>query len=66
MLRGDDTSVLLGRITARVKAGLETGAPCIVYGWPIATDGRKLHAGSAIVSENGELWGASRATWITI
>lgn len=65
MLRGGDLSVLLGRITARVKKGLDVGTPCIVYAWPIATDGRKLHAGSAIVSEAGELWGASRATWIT-
>ena len=49
-----------------MKKGLDVGTPCIVYAWPIATDGRKLHAGSAIVSEAGDLWGASRATWITI
>ena len=66
LLRGDHVPVLLGRITARVKEGLKTGASCIVYAWPIATDGRKLYGGSAIVSESGELWGASRATWFKV
>lgn len=66
MLRDDHVPIVLGRITGWVKKGLAIGAPCIVYAWPIATDGRKLHAGSAIAAESGEMWGASRATWFKI
>ena len=40
------------------------GEPCVVVGWPLGEDGRKLFAGTALYGEGGRLLGVARATWI--
>ena len=55
---------VLGRMTARVKRLPEDGEPCIVVGWPLAEDGRKLHAGTALYSRDGEVLALARQVWI--
>ena len=64
VIRKDNPRVLLGRFAVRVDGNPPCGAPCVVVAWPVAADGRKLHSGSAIFSETGELWAAAKATWI--
>jgi hypothetical protein len=55
---------VLGRMTARVERLPEDGEPCIVVGWPLAEDGRKLHAGTALYGRDGEVLALARQVWI--
>ena len=36
----------------------------MVVGWPLGEDGRKLYAGTALFTADGELLARARATWI--
>jgi len=56
-------TLVLGRMAARVLRVPEPGERCVVAGWPLGADGRKLGAGTALWS-GGELLGYARATWI--
>lgn len=56
---------VLGRLTARV---LETPAPgdeCVVVGWPLGGDGRRLHAGTALFCDGRPL-ALGRAVWFMV
>ena len=55
---------LLGRMAARVVRLPADGERCVVMGWPRGEDGRKLHAGTALWSAEGELLALARQTWI--
>jgi hypothetical protein len=57
---------LLGRIAARVSGPVAVGVPCVVAGWSLGGEGRKLYAGTAIFGTRGELRAAARATWILV
>jgi len=57
---------LLGRLAARVHRRVDAGVPCVVVGWSLGTEARKLHAGTAIFSPSGELCAVARATWILV
>ena len=59
--RGD---IVLGRMTARVDRVPEAGEQCVVTSWPLGEDGRKLHAGTALFDEDGELLALARQAWI--
>jgi hypothetical protein len=59
--RGD---IVLGRMTGRIDALPSAGDRCVVEAWPLGEDGRKLYAGTALVTETGELLALSRQTWI--
>ncbi len=56
--------VVLGRMAADVARVPEIGERCVVVSWPLGEDGRKLYAGTALYSANGELHAAAKATWI--
>jgi hypothetical protein len=60
--RGDP---VLGRITARVERLPEEGEHCVVVGWPLGEDGRKLYAGTALFGERGDVIALARQVWIT-
>jgi hypothetical protein len=55
---------VLGRLTARVEHLPHPGERCVVMGWPLGEDGRKLFAGTALYGEDGRVLGSARATWI--
>jgi hypothetical protein len=55
---------VLGRLAARIDRTPAVGEPCVVVGWPLGEEGRKLYAGTALFSEDGELYAVARATWI--
>lgn len=57
---------LLGRMTAEVTRVPHAEEPCVVLGWALAREGRKLHAGTALFGESGEICARSRQTWILI
>lgn len=57
---------LLGRITAEVISEARAGERCVVLGWSLGREGRKLHAGTALFGADGELKARARQTWITL
>jgi hypothetical protein len=60
------TAVVLGRMAATVAGLPRPGDRCRVVAWPLAVDGRKLLAGSAVLGPDGELLAAARTVWITL
>ena len=62
--RGERGMPVLGRFAARVEHLPLPGEQCVVVGWPLGEDGRKLYAGTALYGEDGRVLGAARATWI--
>ena len=56
---------LLGRMVGQLHGRVAVGEACVVFGWQIAREGRKLHAGTAIIGADGGLRGMARALWIT-
>ena len=55
---------LLGRMAARIDRLPDDGDRCIVMGWPLGEDGRKLYAGTGLWTAEGELLALARQTWI--
>jgi hypothetical protein len=60
----DGAPVVLGRMTARVDRLPDEGEACVVAGWPLGVDGRKLFAGTALFGRGGELLACARQVWI--
>ncbi|HYK06795.1 MAG TPA: hypothetical protein VEW11_03395 [Gaiellaceae bacterium] len=56
--------VVLGRMTAEIRRLPEEGEQCIVVAWPLGEDGRKLHAGTALLTADGEPLAVARQIWI--
>lgn len=63
---GPRPTMLLGRMTARFDGSVRVGERCVVIGWPLAVEGRKHHAGTALFGEDGRCVGQSRQTWIAL
>ncbi len=55
---------VLARITGRIDRLPREGEPCVVVGWPLGAEGRKLHAATALYGEDGEVLARSRQLWI--
>lgn len=62
----DHGAVLLGRLEARIDGRPRAGEPCVVIGWELGREGRKIFAASALAGASGELYGVARATWIEL
>jgi hypothetical protein len=56
--------VVLGRMTARIDRLPNEGELCIVVGWPLGEEGRKLFAGTALYGEALEVLAVARQVWI--
>jgi hypothetical protein len=63
---GDGPPVVLARLTARLAASVKIGEPHAIVSWPLAVEGRKRYAGSALFDSEGRLLCASRALWIEL
>lgn len=61
-----DTTALLGRMTASVTRRPRAGQKCTVVAWPVARNGRKLAAGSALLAADGAVLATARTVWITV
>jgi hypothetical protein len=55
---------VLAQLSARIDAPVVAGEEHVVIGWPLASDGRKRHAGSAVLSPQGETLAAAHALLI--
>ena len=55
--------VLLGRMTARIDRLPDEGERCVVVGWPLGVDRRKLFAATALYGEDGAPIARSRQVW---
>lgn len=58
--------MVLGRMSLRLDAEPEVGAPHVVQGWVAARDGRKTHTGTSLRTADGTLLAVAQATWIAI
>ena len=56
--------VVLGRMTARIDRLPEEDEPCVVAGWPLGEEGRKLFAGTALYGRDGAPLAVARQVWI--
>ncbi len=56
---------VLGRLTARVHERPRAGDECVVIGWPLGGEGRKLLAGTALYRA-GRLLASARAVWFPV
>jgi hypothetical protein len=56
--------IVLGRMTASVLRVPAVGERCVVTAWPLGEDGRKIYAGTALHTAEGELLALARQTWI--
>lgn len=66
MLLQDSGRSLLGRMAARLLAPVEMGRTYVAVGWPVAREGRKLDAASALYDDRGEPVAYARARWIEV
>ena len=57
---------LLGRLTAEIAEHPRAGDRCVVGGWNIRRDRRKIVCGSAVWSEDGALLAVAEAVWIEL
>lgn len=57
---------LLGTLEAALVRPVPVGAPLIVTGWPIATEGRKHRVGTALHDADGGLLACAIGTWISL
>ncbi len=62
---GQDTAIVLGRMTASLAVRPTPGDQCRVIAWPDGRDGRKLTAGSALLGPDGQVLAVARTVWIT-
>lgn len=61
---GEQPMSFLGRMAARIDAPVAAGEEHVVMAWPISAEGRKKHAGAAVVSGRGEVLAVARALMI--
>jgi hypothetical protein len=55
---------VLARLTARVDAPVVVGTEQVVIAWPLEAEGRKRHAGAAVLSPEGETLAVAQALLI--
>lgn len=58
--------LVLGRYAVRIDRPVLAGQTHVVVGWPLAFEGRKLFAATAIMSGTGETLAVATATWIAL
>ncbi|MBL8201235.1 MAG: hypothetical protein JNK40_09720 [Chromatiales bacterium] len=59
-------AVVLGELWASIEGAVGAGEPCLVTAWPLAVDGRKHVAGSAVYGADGRLVARARAVWLEV
>lgn len=63
-MSGELPMSVLGRLAARIDAPVVAGEEHVVIAWPIGADGRKQHAGAAVLSRDGTPLAVARALLI--
>lgn len=57
---------VLGRISVQLTRLPAIGEQCVVVGWALGREGRKISAATALYDQAGELLGCARQTWIAL
>jgi hypothetical protein len=65
-LEQTDRTIVLGELRARIDGAVAPGERCVVIGWPIAVEGRRRLAGSAVFGADGRAVALAQATWIEV
>jgi hypothetical protein len=63
-MRGELPVSVLARLTARIDAPVVAGEEHVVIAWPVGAEGRKRHAGSAVLSPDGQAVAVGQALLI--
>ncbi len=63
-MSGELPMSVLARLTARLDGSVVAGEEHVVVAWPLESDGRKQHAGSAVFSAEGQQLAVARALLI--
>jgi len=63
---GDSPMSVLAQLTARVEAPVRAGEEHVVVSWPLGHEGRKGHAGAAVLSGEGKPLAVARALLIEL
>lgn len=58
--------LVLARYAVRIDRPVQAGQTHVVVGWPLAVEGRKLFAATALMTASGEILAVATATWIAI
>lgn len=58
--------VLLGELTAQLRAPIPGDQELVIYCWPLGREGRKLFGGVAIANQGGVVLACSRSVWIEL
>lgn len=61
---GQRGNPVLGRLAGRVEHLPHAGERCVVVGWPLGDEGRKLFAGTALYGASGDVLAVARQVWI--
>jgi hypothetical protein len=61
---GPSKTIVTARMTAVIDQPLRAGERYTIIGWPIAQEGRKLHAGTAIFDAAGNARARSQQLWL--
>jgi len=62
----EGSAIVLGELCASLERQLVAGQPTVVTSWPIAHEGRRRTAGTAIHTAAGQLVAVARAVWIEV
>jgi hypothetical protein len=62
----DYPAALLGRITVAIHDAVRAGDACVVLGWSLGREGRKLHAATALFGPDGRPRARARQTWLVV
>lgn len=57
---------LLGRMTAEIMSPLQAGEDYIVYGWPVAVEGKKHFVGTGVFNADGVCLAWALSIWFTV
>jgi hypothetical protein len=60
-MHGELRTSFLARFQARLDAPVPAGEELVAIAWPLEADGRKLHAGSALLDASGAVLAVARA-----
>ena len=62
----EGAAIVLGELTASIQGTVRVGQAVVVSSWPIAHEGRRRTAGSAIHTSEGAPVAIARAVWIEV
>ncbi|MET0385859.1 MAG: hypothetical protein ABW321_07865 [Polyangiales bacterium] len=61
-----EVPTLLGRLACAVGRAPRRDEPCVVVGWHLGTEGRRIGCASAIFGADGHCIAHSRSTWVAL